>query len=183
MIFGPNDFASNLSKVQFDRLSDIVKTTYIKRQQTIKVLQIEIQELLDRLAIYKESEKAYYEKWKILQDLMTQSGELVDGTIARSTIETLPDYAKEDRGVAPAKLKNIDAITDEAKSVGVEPATNFNIPEITLASEGMRKKILPIMRKILFWEHKVKYVKLLVERKKIEILKLQQEQANITEGS
>jgi hypothetical protein len=180
MLLTTNDFTKPQSKIHFDRMHDIVKTTYVRRIAAIKTLQTEIQILLDRVADYKESENAYLKKWKVLQDLMIDEGRLVDGKISKSYLSTHPNFSREERDKAVLDLENIDALKEEGLSD--ELARTFNVPAVTLACQLECSKIEPIIKKVMYWEHKIKYAKLSIEMKKVEVEKLQSEIKAMEDG-
>ena len=139
----------------------------------VNSMQTEIQVLLDRVADYKVSENVYLKKWKILQTLQQNSGDLEDGAIVKNYLATHPNFAREERETAVLDLENIDSLSEEGASD--EPAETFNVPEVTLACQEACGKLRPILKQVMYWEHKIKSTKLLVERKKVAIEKLHKE--------
>lgn len=158
------------AKVFFDRLDKVVLTAQPLRLAKISTLRYEIQYLQDHLLELKEQEKAYFTSNSILSDDLSDP----------SKFETLPEFTVENKAsfylfYQPKNMLDNESI---AKTDGI----NFTEPEIDKYKQEAIDKISDIDKYVRFWNQKIKYTRLLIEKRFTSLKLLIEEEESRTNG-
>jgi hypothetical protein len=144
----------------------------------VKALQMEIQQLLQTIAVLLQDEAAHQKRLSILPELSALSGTIKDGKKVESPLSTLPDFSPDMLPTALLTAVPADPFAD------LKDSPNFTIkdPQVVLGYSSMLNRIDTVYKYIRLHEHKIKSAKLLIITKMKEIESLQKEQDEVEES-
>lgn len=163
-------YLENEAKVFFDRLDKVLLTSQPIRLAKINTFRYEIQYLQDHLLELKEQEKAYFTNNNILSDDLSNS----------SKFETLPEFTVDNKASFYLFYQPKNILDNEivAKTDGI----NYTEPEIDKYKQDVIDKVSDVDKYVRFWNQKIKYTRLLIEKRFTLLKTLIEEEEGRTNG-
>jgi ABC-type histidine transport system ATPase subunit len=165
--FDPN-LSAPQSELSLSRLQNAVKESFPERYAKVDAMRVEIDMLVDHLVHMVEAEKAYHIRVGLFAELTSQSA--YGSTSA-------PELNPENRSAILRTLRMVDP-REEVKESPTHAAT---VPAVTVGILKAIDWLAEVDRDIRLYSHRVKFTKLQIQKKLIELDALMEE-AKATSG-
>lgn len=159
--FDPNISAPQ-SELSLSRLTTAVRESYAERHAKVDAMRVEIEILLDHLINMVEAEKAYHLRMGLFADLMAKSA--YGSTSA-------PELTPENRSAILRTLRMVDPREEVKES----PSHASSVPAVTVGILKALEWLAEVDRDIRLYSHRVKFTRLQIQKKLIELDHLEEE--------